>query len=72
MSWDGDAEVVKIVYLVGDAPPHTDYQDGFGYERAASAAAAQGHPGAHHPLRRRRRDRDASGGRSPGSGAGSS
>ena len=42
MSWDGDAEVVKIVYLVGDAPPHTDYQDGYGYERAASAAARKG------------------------------
>ena len=42
MSWAGDAEVVKIVYLVGDAPPHSDYQDGFAYERAASAAARKG------------------------------
>jgi Mg-chelatase subunit ChlD len=42
MSWAGDAEVVKIVYLVGDAPPHSDYRDGFSYERAARAAARKG------------------------------
>jgi hypothetical protein len=42
MSWVPDDDAVKIVYLVGDAPPHTDYQDGFGFERAARAAARKG------------------------------
>ncbi len=42
MSWSPDAAVVKIVYLVGDAPAHTDYQDGYDYARAARAAAGKG------------------------------
>jgi hypothetical protein len=42
MSWSRESEVVKIVYLVGDAPAHTDYQDGFDYARAARAAAQSG------------------------------
>jgi Mg-chelatase subunit ChlD len=42
MSWSQQAEVVKIVYLVGDAPPHTDYRDGFDYQRAARGATGKG------------------------------
>jgi hypothetical protein len=39
MSWSANAEAVKVIYLVGDAPPHTDYRDGYDYARAARAAA---------------------------------
>jgi hypothetical protein len=42
MSWSPEAEVVKVVYLVGDAPAHTDYRDGFDYARAARTAASKG------------------------------
>jgi Mg-chelatase subunit ChlD len=42
MSWSQDQAVVKVIYLVGDAPPHTDYQDGFDTMRAARAAGAKG------------------------------
>jgi Mg-chelatase subunit ChlD len=42
MSWSQPQEVVKVIYLVGDAPPHTDYQDGYDYLRAARAAAGKG------------------------------
>ena len=42
MSWSKPQEVVKVIYLVGDAPPHTDYQDGFDYVRAARAAGSKG------------------------------
>lgn len=40
MSWSQDPSVVKLIYLVGDAPPHTDYDDGFDLARAARAAVA--------------------------------
>jgi hypothetical protein len=42
ISWSQESEVVKIVYLVGDAPAHTDYRDGFDYARAARMAANKG------------------------------
>ena len=42
MSWSQEQAVVKVVYLVGDAPPHTDYNDGYDYTRAARAAANKG------------------------------
>ena len=41
MSWSQSPAVVKVIYLVGDAPPHTDYNDGYDYERAARAAQAK-------------------------------
>ena len=41
MSWTQSPAVVKVIYLVGDAPPHTDYQDGYDFERAARAAKAK-------------------------------
>ena len=71
MTWAQDSNVVKIVYLVGDAPPHTDYQDGFDYAPRGPGGRRPGHPDPCRPLRRRRPDRDRPGGRSPGSAAGS-
>jgi hypothetical protein len=42
MSWSRSPAVVKVIYLVGDAPPHTDYDDGYDYARSARAAKAKG------------------------------
>jgi len=42
MSWSSDPTVVKVIYLVGDAPPHTDYQDGYNFRDAAREAAQRG------------------------------
>jgi hypothetical protein len=43
MSWSPQTNTsVRLIYLVGDAPPHLDYQDGFDYVRASRAAAAKG------------------------------
>jgi len=42
MSWSQAPSVVKVLYLVGDAPPHTDYADGYDAPRAARAAKARG------------------------------
>jgi hypothetical protein len=33
---------LRVIFLVGDAPPHMDYQDGFDYRRHAREAAARG------------------------------
>jgi len=37
-SWTKDQAALKQVYLVGDAPPHTDYSDGFDYKKIAKHA----------------------------------
>jgi Mg-chelatase subunit ChlD len=43
MSWSASGgNAVRLIYLVGDAPPHTDYQDGYDTARSARAAAAKG------------------------------
>lgn len=42
MTWSQEQSVVKVIYLVGDAPPHTDYNDGYNYTKAARAAASKG------------------------------
>lgn len=39
MPWSEDKRVVKLVYLVGDAPPHFDYQDGITQSSVLAAAA---------------------------------
>jgi hypothetical protein len=31
ISWSDDEETLKIVFLVGDCPPHMDYDDGYDY-----------------------------------------
>jgi len=33
---------LKVIFLVGDAPPHVDYQDGLDYRRHAREAASRG------------------------------
>jgi hypothetical protein len=33
---------MRVIFLVGDAPPHVDYQDGFDYHRHVREAAARG------------------------------
>ena len=42
MSWSQDARAYKTVFLVGDAPPHMDYQDEVRYPDTLRAAAAKG------------------------------
>jgi Mg-chelatase subunit ChlD len=38
MSWSDDRDVLKIIFLVGDAPPHMDYQDDVKYSDVCQAA----------------------------------
>ena len=38
MSWSKDEKTLRLVFLVGDAPPHTDYKDGFDYKKAVKDA----------------------------------
>jgi Mg-chelatase subunit ChlD len=40
--WAGDPDAVKIVYLVGDMPPHFDYQDGITMDSVMADAAEKG------------------------------
>ena len=43
LQWSSsDPRVLKVIFLVGDAPPHTDYQDGFDYRRHVADARARG------------------------------
>jgi Mg-chelatase subunit ChlD len=42
ISWSQDQGAYKVVFLVGDAPPHMDYQDDVKYPRIVAAAAAKG------------------------------
>ncbi len=39
MSWSDDRRVLKIIFLVGDAPPHMDYADGPKYPQVCQEAA---------------------------------
>lgn len=41
-SWSPDQNTLKQIYLVGDAPPHTDYNDGFDYRAIAKVAHDRG------------------------------
>jgi uncharacterized protein YegL len=38
MSWSASKEVLKIIFLVGDAPPHMDYADGPKYPQVCKEA----------------------------------
>src|SRR5438128_2214755 len=38
VSWSDDRRVLKIIFLVGDAPPHMDYADGPKYSEVCKAA----------------------------------
>jgi hypothetical protein len=38
VSWSGDKNVLKIIFLVGDCPPHMDYQDDVKYDETCQLA----------------------------------
>jgi hypothetical protein len=42
ISWSQDPNAYKAVFLVGDAPPHMDYQDDVPYPETAAAALQKG------------------------------
>ena len=41
VSWS-EGPALRVIFLVGDAPPHLDYQDGFDYRRHAREARQRG------------------------------
>lgn len=40
--WSDGKNTLKLIYLVGDAPPHTDYDDGYDYRAIAKDAIRKG------------------------------
>lgn len=42
IAWSGEAGVYKVIFLVGDAPPHMDYQDDVKYPQTLAAARSRG------------------------------
>ena len=42
ISWSRDQSTYRVVFLVGDAPPHMDYQDDVKYSEVVAAAVAKG------------------------------
>jgi hypothetical protein len=42
VSWSNDSNVYKVVFLVGDAPPHMDYRNDVKYPVTLTAAARKG------------------------------
>ncbi len=42
VTWSADAEAVKFLFLVGDAPPHMDYADDVKYPKSCEAAVKKG------------------------------
>lgn len=42
MSWSEDSGTYKVLFLVGDAPPHMDYQNDRKFPEVVAAAAAKG------------------------------
>ena len=42
MQWSTDANVLRVVFLVGDAPPHMDYQDDVKYPTTCRLANQKG------------------------------
>ena len=45
MPWSSDSKVLKIIFLVGDAPPHMDYPNGPKYPGSLPASSKKG---SHH------------------------
>jgi hypothetical protein len=41
ISWSEDHETLKLIFLVGDCPPHMDYDDGFHYRDICQEAVRQ-------------------------------
>ena len=42
VSWSQDSQAYQVVFLVGDAPPHMDYQDEVRYPEIVAAATKKG------------------------------
>jgi hypothetical protein len=42
LEWSADPGVYRVLFLVGDAPPHTDYQDDVAYSESVQLARAKG------------------------------
>lgn len=42
MSWSNDDHTYKVIFLVGDAPPHMDYQDDVKYPQTLALAKRKG------------------------------
>jgi uncharacterized protein YajQ (UPF0234 family) len=42
MSWNQDQQTYKVIFLVGDAPPHMDYQDDVKYPETMAIAKQKG------------------------------
>lgn len=42
MSWSQNQDAYKVIFLVGDAPPHMDYQDDVPYEASVKLASEKG------------------------------
>src|SRR4051812_26746876 len=42
LEWSGDAKTMKMIFLVGDAPAHDDYQDGWNVHTWAKNAIKKG------------------------------
>lgn len=42
MSWSSDKKAIKMIFLVGDAPPHEDYGDNFDHKSLAKRAIEKG------------------------------
>jgi Mg-chelatase subunit ChlD len=42
ISWSEDSQAYQVVFLVGDAPPHMDYQDEMKYPEIVAAAKKKG------------------------------
>jgi hypothetical protein len=42
MSWTASQDVYKVIFLVGDAPPHMDYQDDVAYAKSTRFARSLG------------------------------
>ena len=40
--WSSGKNVIKLIYVVGDAPPHVDYNDGYDYKSLALKASHLG------------------------------
>jgi hypothetical protein len=39
MAWSSDDDTLKLIFLVGDCPPHMDYNDGYDYRVICKTAA---------------------------------
>jgi Mg-chelatase subunit ChlD len=41
ITWSKNEETLKLIFLVGDCPPHTDYDDGYSYRDACRDAVTR-------------------------------